>query len=199
MAANASIPYNTLAKTFDDLALLKGKDKLIPNLKVRLSTNGTSLSLLKLEVNSSRGAIPIKLGADGQILEFPLTRELRSENPPVTSNQPEGAISIRMGVSIRYPGLLDESATYYAGALDDLNAAIKKKLGLLALAVPKLKTVVFEFEPSKPATVTVCNRKENRTVEADEKGRIKVEFSSIKAGETRIILPREPKNITVSK
>jgi len=198
-AENAAIPYNTLAKALDDLSELKGKDRLIASLRLKPSSKAVAPTAVKADIRSAKGTIPVKLAPNGEILDFPLTPQLRSENPPVESNQPKGTLSLRVSVSIRYSGKLEESAAYYATGLDQLNSAIRHKMGLLSLAAPKLRTVVFEFESGEPAALALTTAKGTESITADSSGKIRVDFSRLRVKESRLTLPREPRNITVAK
>ena len=100
-----------------------------------------------------RGPIPVKLSEHGEMLDFPVTPELRAENPPVTSNQPKGTLSLQAIVRIRFSGNLTEKLSWYEEALRQANAAARSQAGLAGLGAPKAKTLAFATGTNQSVTI----------------------------------------------
>lgn len=169
------IPYETIAKIFDGFAALKEKDKLLFIVKVMPAKSVTAVAPITLEIQSTKSRIPLSRSAAGEMLNFPLTAELRTENPRVVSNEAKGALSLQAEIQIKYSGRLSESAAWYEAGLRQVNAAIASRAGLLSCAAPKQKAVLFRFDPSKAVTVSIRTAKGDKSLRADEKREVRIE------------------------
>lgn len=195
--ATGVIPYRTLAKLFDAFAAVKPQDKL--NLHVRVLPAGKTppAQPIQLEIRSRTGTLPVKRSASGDLEDFPLTEELRKENPGVVSNQPKGTLVLKAFIGIRYSGQKSEMASWYRDALDQANAALKQQGGWFSLTTPTLRTLVLTFDPGSQAVVIVRADGTEKEFRSDELGRVRLEVGrDLAAPEARILFPEAPLSIT---
>ena len=191
--ATGVIPYRTIAKLFEAFAEVKPQDKLILSVRVLPAGKTPPAQPIQLEIRSSAGTLPVKRSAAGDLEGFPLTEELRKENPGVVSNQPKGTLVLKTSILIRYSGQKSEAASWYRDALDQANGALKKQGGLFSLAIPTLRTLVLTFDPGSRAVVTVRADGVEKEFRADELGRVRLEVGrDLAAPEARILFPEAP-------
>jgi hypothetical protein len=154
-AETGVIPYKTISAVFDGFDLVKEKDRLVLSVKVVPAKKARPTTPIQLQINSRQGPRPLNLAPDGELVDFPLTPELRAENPPVASNQPKGTLALQATINIRFSGKLTEEAEWYQEALRQVNAAVKAQAHSLSFLVPKSKTLIIAFPPGAPESVTV--------------------------------------------
>jgi hypothetical protein len=196
-ATPGTIPYRAVAEVFDGFAKVKEKDKLRIGVRIVPAKGHVPTTPLAVEIRSRTGVLPLKLSPTGELVEFPLTPELRAENPKLASNQPKGTLNLRAELSIRYSGRPSEYAAWYLDALGQANAAVKGQVGLMSFVVPKLETLVFEFDPAARATVTLRTEAGEKSVPADAEGKARVRLGPEAAHRSaRIVLSAEPRLIT---
>jgi Protein of unknown function (DUF2987) len=173
--ARAVIPYGHVAEycQFAD-----GVDA--SKIAIRVSIESTNQSVKPSEIaltirSAAKGEIPVPLAADGLLVHFPQTKELREEKPDVVSNQPKG--SLRMSVTMRLP-MADTPAFRYSRLEDgvtEINRAIKERAGWLSFVTPKAKGVKFYFP--KPAAgkakVEISSASGTKEYVADKDGEVK--------------------------
>lgn len=111
------------------------------------STNATvHRSDIRLTIQSaSRGAIPVQVSTNGQVLNFPHDKELRRENPPIIANQPEGTLSLTMKFELAMPDDLTFRYSRLGDGVTEGNKAVKSMVGMWSLLVPKMNGVIFYF------------------------------------------------------
>jgi len=202
------LPYRAIADVFDGFGKVRVRDKLQLAVRVLPARGFVPQTNIALEIQSRTGPIPLRLSPEGEIRDFPLTPELRGENPRVLSNQPKGKLSLQAELRLRYSGKRTENVAWYADALGQANAAVRDQAGLLSLVSPTLKTVVFHFDPAgaatgnTPATVTVTvtvtarGERSEKTLRADPEGRVRLELSdALRRGGT-LVFSADPQWIT---
>src|SRR4029077_17940350 len=85
---NAAIPYKDLDEMFQPIATVDPA-KLQIHVFVSFTHKAVPPSDIRLTIHSpAKGLIPVQLGTNGQVINFPLEKDLRRENPPVVANQP---------------------------------------------------------------------------------------------------------------
>lgn len=91
---NATITYKMLddasafASSFD-------QSKLVVQVLIKSRNRAMRPPDIQLTIQSAKkGPIPVHMGADGQMIDFPHDEELRREDPPVVVNQPKGKMSM---------------------------------------------------------------------------------------------------------
>lgn len=194
-----TIPYKAIADVLDGFARVPEKDKDKLRLGVRIiPAKGVTLATpLAVEIRSRQAVLPLKLAPNGGLQDFPLTPELRTENPKIFSNQPKGSLTLLAELAIRYSGRTNEYAAWYVDALHQASAAVKGQAGLLSFVVPTLKSVVFHFDPAHPVTVRLETSAGEKTVTTDADGKARVELGPEAAHRSaRLFLPSEPRLIT---
>jgi hypothetical protein len=101
---------------------------------------------IRLTIQSaSRGAIPVQINTNGQVLNFPHDKALRRENPRIIANQPEGTLSMTLSFELAMPDDLTFRYNRLADGVTEANKAIKSMVGMWSLLVPKMNGVIFYF------------------------------------------------------
>lgn len=190
-AETGVVPYNVIVSILDGFDSLKEKDRLILSVRV-VPAKQEPATPIQLEIRSRGGAIPLRLTETGEFVDFPITAELRAENPPVASNQPKGTLSLQGAISLKFSGKLEEEAAWYLEALRQANAALKAQAGLHA---PKLKTLVVAFEPGASDWVMLKGPSGERRVAANAMGQARFEPGRETKG-ARLLFSSAPKTIT---
>lgn len=196
---NAVIPYRNLDEMFEPIAAVDPA-KLQIHVFVSSTNKTVRAADITLTIASAvKGRIPVTLSTNGQILEFPLARELHRENPPVVSNQPRG--SLRLAITIQIPPT-DELTFRYARLGDgvvEMNKSIRLQAGLvMSLFAPKVQGVVFLFSKNSAgkAIVKIASATGQRNYTADRNGRIKLKLEkSLLAENPEVILSEKPNHI----
>ncbi len=174
-AETATIPYAKLDEILQKADAIDRK-KLVVLAQVGSRNKAVKPSEITLTIKSATGAIPIRLSAEGDLLDFPRTEALRKENPPIESNQPKGSLALSMGLGLAIP---DALTFRYAGIVDGIaegNKAVKAQAGMLSLVAPSLKAVVFFFPPRSAgkATVEIAAAGGKKVLTADAGGEVKI-------------------------
>ena len=171
---NATIPYKEMDKLWQIAASVNQSNLL---LRVFISSTNKAVNApdLTLAIQSAaKGAIPVLLATNGQLLNFPHDKELVRENPPVASNQPKG--SLRMMVSIQLPTTNDLAIRYarLGDATAEMNKLIKSQAGLMSVVAPKSKAITFYFPKAGAgkAKVTIASAKGQKEFVADKDGEV---------------------------
>ena len=176
---NAVIPYKSLDELYQFI------DDVDPaKLEVRAFISSTNKTVrttdIRLTIQSTvKGMIPLPLGTNGQVLKFPHQKELRSENPPIVSNQPKGALSLMVSVELPLPDDLTFRYQRLGDGVAEVNKAIKAKAGmLLSLLAPKAQgvTIIFPKASAGKAKVEILGAADKTEFTADEKGRVKLKM-----------------------
>lgn len=172
----AVIPYKAIAAVLDSFDAVKDKDRLILAARILPARPSGTNKPVELQINSRAKQVPVKLAPTGELIDFPLTADLRSENPPVVSNQPKGSLTLQTSITLRYSGRLTESASWYVEALRQANAAIRAQAGAFAFVAPTLKTLVIVYPPGTTNSVTLVDHDAPRTLSPDPQGRVRIPF-----------------------
>lgn len=192
----ARIPYKTIAELFDGFAKLKAKDKVELDVRLVHAPQAKPAAPIRMQLDSKSGRRELTVDENGALVDFPLTDALRKENPWLLSNQPKGTLDLHAGLRIKYPGQLTAPLQYYRQALDQVNSAIKSQAGLLAILAPKVKTVVFIFDPTLGPVVQVRSNAGERSLSGDTNGIVRLELSYVpKDAADSVILPAVPRQI----
>jgi hypothetical protein len=111
---------------------------LVLNLQIS-STNRVRMKDVHLSIQSTNlGVIQLRLDKDGQILNWPDNEELRQENPPVFSDQPEGSLMLRLSLNAVVPKELTFRYQRLWGYLDELKKLPKQNQGGINLGFRSL-------------------------------------------------------------
>ncbi len=176
---NAAIPYKTLDEMFQPIAKIDQS-----RLEIRALVSSTNRAVhpsdITLTIHSARkGMMPLMLGTNGQILEFPHDKELLRENPDVIANQPKGALQLWVFMQIPPPEGLTFRYNRLADGVAEMNKAIHAQAGMvLSVIAPKIKGVIFFFPKAgaAKATVEIESAAGVKRYTADKVGRIKLKL-----------------------
>jgi hypothetical protein len=123
-----------------------------------------------------RGDIPVELSTNGELKVFTHTKELAKENPPVTSNQPKGSLSLQMWFIIPLPEGLSFPYSTLRNGVEEFNKCQVSVLSPLAAA----SGVIFNFPHTSGGKARVEIRSPTRTNEftADPQGAVSLKLES---------------------
>lgn len=171
----AAMPYAKMDEVWQKADAIDRK-KLVVLTQVGSSNKAVKPSEIVMMIKSSAGPIPIRLGPDGDVLEFPRTEALRKENPVIETNQPKGTLSLSMAIGLPVPDSLTFPYARIAEGIAEGNKAVKAQAGMLALVAPSLKAVVVYFPASGAgkATVEIASASGKKILTADADGQVKL-------------------------
>jgi hypothetical protein len=196
---NAVIPYKALDEIFQPITKVD-PTRLEIHVFVSSSNKAVHPSDISLTIQSAtKGMIPVLLGTNGQVLKFPVEKDLRRENPPVIVNQPKG--TVRLGVAIQLPPS-DELTFRYSRLGDgvaEINKSIKAQAGMvLSLLAPKVEGVVFLFPKAGAgkAKIEIASAAGKREYTADMHGQIKLKLEkALLAENPEVKVSEKPEHI----
>jgi hypothetical protein len=189
-----SIPY----KMADDLwQLINGTDKTKFNLWASISSTNKAVQPGDIQImihSAVKGPISVRLGTNGQVMDFPHDEALRHENPPVTVNPSSGG-SLTIGAYLPVPEDLTFRYNRLGDGVAEANNTIAKaenkiiRPGYLGWAnyinwyfstSRKLKVqgvdFVFPKSSARTATVEIMAAAGTKTYKADANGQIKLKL-----------------------
>lgn len=191
---NAAIPYKDLDEMFQPIATVDPA-KLQIHMFVSSTNKAVHPSDIRLTIHSSaKGLIPVQLGTNGQVINFPLEKDLCRENPLVAANQPAGTIELWVTIQIPPSDELTFRYRRLADGVAELNKSIRAQAGMmLSLFAPKVQGVVFLFPKASAgkATVEISSAAGRKEYTADQHGQIKLKLDKA--------LVAENPNVTVSE
>lgn len=190
----ATLPYRTLSDLHAKVDGFRDQDRL--DVRVRVTPKDPAdTAPIRLEVRSRSGVKPVSVSADGALPDFPITAELKEENPPVVANRPKGSLQLGVQVGLKRPTkAADETVGWYQKGLDQANAAAKKLGGGLGFLVPKSKSLMAVFPQGAKGRVVVVTGEVETIVEADAQGQASVPLGS-HPSKSRIRFEPEPTSI----
>ena len=179
---NAVIPYSAVEKLLH-VAEEANQTKLA--VQVRITSAKVRSPDMHLMIQSrSSGAIPVKLGPAGEVVDFPRTEKLRREDPPILTDQPKGTLLVSLRSELPAPEALSFPYARLTDGLAEMKRITKAEAGMLSALAPSPQTVVFVFPKSSAgkAKVEITSAKEPKEWVADTNGFVKftVEKSLIK-------------------
>ena len=178
---NAFGPYNRLDDIFQPISAV---DPAKLQIHVFISSTNKSVhpSDIRLTIHSAtQGLIPVPVKTNGQIVNFPDTKELRRENPAIIANQPKG--SLYLFFTIQIPPSDDLTFPYrrLGDSVAEMNKSIRAQAGwALSLLAPKVQGVIFLFPRSSAgkATVEIDSAAGRKQYTADKHGVIKLKLAN---------------------
>ena len=176
-ATNNTIPYKDMDE-FCGVAAGVDQSKLLVRTFVSSTNKAVKSADITLTIQSSKGAVPIQIGTNGQILNFPHQKELLRENPSVVVNQPKGSLNLVITIEIPLPDALVFHYAVLADAAAEINKLIKAKAGMMSLLAPKAKGAIFIFprESAGKAKVTITSATGQKEFIADKEGQVKLKL-----------------------
>jgi hypothetical protein len=148
---NAVIPFKTLSDLCQ-IASAVDQSKLLIEVVVSSTNQAVRAEDILLTIQSgSQGRIPVQLGTNGQVLNFPLRKELARENPPVSANQPKGTLRLTARYEIPLRGELTFRYSRLGDAAAETTRMIKAQAGMMSLLAPKSQGRSLSFLKKAPA------------------------------------------------
>lgn len=169
------MPYAKMEEVWQKTDTIDRK-KLVVLTQVGSSNKAVKPSEIVMTIKSSAGPIPIHLGPDGDVLDFPRTEALRQENPVIETNQPKGTLSLSMAIGLPVPDSLTFPYARIAEGIAEGDRAVKSQAGIVSLVVPSLKAAVVYFPASGAgkATVEIASVSGKKVLKADASGQVKL-------------------------
>jgi hypothetical protein len=196
---NAAIPYKMLDDMFQPIDAV---DPTKLEIHVFLSSTNKSVrpSDIRLTIHSTaKGLIPVRLDTNGQIIRFPVEKDLRRENPPIVANQPAGTMRFMVTAQIPPSDVLTFRYRRLADGVAEINKSIRARAGLmLSLFAPKVHGVVFLFPKASAgkAKVEIKSASGTREYTADRHGQIILKLDKALVTEnSEVTVSEKPANI----
>jgi hypothetical protein len=162
------VPYSTLYQALSPAREVEDHPRLRAVQRIESKLPGVTPQQIAVRIHARSGVIAVPIAADGAA-RFPLRDDLLAENPPVSSNQPKGSITLSVTMALRVPETTRLSAADLRAALADVDAWLTRQGG----GGPPTRGVEFRFPPGSGASLTVRGDTE-RFLLADDAGRIVV-------------------------
>jgi hypothetical protein len=196
---NAVIPYQELDEMFRPIATVDPA-KLLIQVFVASTNKAVRPSEISLTIHSAgKGLIPLRLGTNGQFMNFPLEKDLRRENPSIVANQPAGSLRIVVAVQIPPSNELTFRYRRLADGVAEINKSIKAQAGMvLSLFAPKVQGVVFLFPKASAgkAKVAIASAAGRKEYTADRYGQVILKLDkSLLAENPEVTVSEKPANI----
>jgi hypothetical protein len=196
---NATIPYKDLDEMFQPIATVDPA-KLQIHVFVSSTNKAVRPSDIRLTIHSpAKGLIPVQLGTNGQVINFPLEKDLHRENPIVVANQPAGTIELWVTIQIPPSDELTFRYRRLADGVAEINKSIKAQAGLmLSLFAPKVQGVVFLFPKASAgkAKVEIASATGRKEYTADRHGQIKLKLEKALVAENpEVKVSEKPEHI----
>jgi RNA polymerase sigma factor (sigma-70 family) len=195
---NAVLPY----KTMDDVCQAADsvdQTKLLARVFVTSKNTAVHPTDISLMIQSAvKGPIPVQIGTNGQVLNFPHERELHRENPPVVANQPKGTLNLSLAIQLETPEGLTFGCRRLGDGIAEANKLIIAQAGVLSPFAPKAQGVVFFFPKSSAgkAKIEIAPASGRREYTADANGRIKLKLDkALLAEDPEIKLSEKPQQV----
>lgn len=196
---NAAMPYQTFENIFRPIGRID-QSKLEVHVFCLSTNKAVRPSDIRLMIHSAaKGLIPVELNTNGQVVRFPLEKDLHRENPLIVANQPAG--TMRYEIAIQLPPTNALAFRYHrlGDGVAEMNKSIRAQAGLLlSLFAPKVRGVVFFFPQTAAdkARVEIESAAGKKTYTADNHGRIQLTLDkALLAEDPEVVLSEKPQHI----
>jgi RNA polymerase sigma factor (sigma-70 family) len=196
---NAVIPYKTM-DDFCQMADSVDQNKLLARAIVTSKRAVPPADISFTIQSAAKGPIPVGLGTNGEVLNFPHEEELRRENPPIIANQPKGTLYLFLSARIDMPEGLTFNYHRMGDGIAEVNKLIKTQAGILSPLAPKVRGVIFIFPKSSAgkAKVEFAPASGRREYTADANGQIKLKLEkTLLAEDPEVRLSEKPQQIVL--
>jgi len=174
---NATLSYQKLDEFFQATTDVNQSNLLIWMFVVSTNKSVHATNITLTIQSKTRGTIPVSIAPAGRIFDFPHTKELAKENPPIISNQPKGSLHLWIQIQIPMTNWLNFRYARLADGVAEMNKTIRAQAGwALSLLAPKVDSVTFYFPRASAgkAKVSIASTAGQREFIADKNGRIKL-------------------------
>lgn len=131
-----------------------------------------------------KGAIPLQLNTNWEVLNFPHDPELRRENPRIQSGQPKGSMNVTVMTLLPKPDGLAFPYRRLGEELDEVNRVIGLANGIILAGYSgelspyktKARTAIFQFPRTQTgkAKIEIAAAAGKKELVADRNGRIRL-------------------------
>jgi hypothetical protein len=177
--ATSTTPYATLYQVLSPVAKIATYDHLVAIERIESKDASVRPETIKVVIHAKAGAINVPVSPTGEV-RFPVTDALRTENPPVETNQPKGSLALIVNVALRIGDRLRVPWADIEAGLGQVKQFYAETQGS---AAPAINGVEAHFAGGSEAMLTIEGKSE-RLLMADPAGRIIVtrEMASENAG-----------------
>lgn len=199
-AEPATIPYAKLDEIWQKIDQIDQK-KLVVSAQISSRNKDVKPADITMTIKSASGAIPIRIGPEGDLVGFPRTEALRQENPPIETNQPKGTLALSLGLGLIVPATNSFPYARLVEGVAEGSKVVKTQAGMLSLALPSLKAVVFVFPRAAggKATVDIGSAGAKKQLTADASGQVKLVLDAKLTAENPVVRVSErPARILLS-
>lgn len=163
----STTPYATLYQVLSPVAKIATYDHLVAIERIESKDASVRPETIKVVIHAKSGAINVPVSSTGEV-KFPVTDALRSENPPVETNQPKGSLALIVNVALKIGDRLRVPWTDIDAGLNQVKQFYAETQGS---AAPTISGVEAHFAAGKEAMLTIEGKSE-RLLMADPGGRI---------------------------
>lgn len=165
---STTTPYAALYAAFAAARGVEDHPRLRAVQRIESKLPGVRAQDIAVVIHGRAAPIRLVIGADGGVA-FPLRDDLLAENPPVTSNQPRGSLTLSVTLALRTPSATRVPAAELRAALDAVDAWLAEQPA--GKSRGRARGAAFRFPPGAGASITVRGASE-RFLLADAQGRI---------------------------
>jgi len=166
-ACAAEIDYAVLFRVLDTANGIERYERLRAVQRIESKQAGVNPDDIRITVMASAGEIVVPVAADGQ-LQFPLSQALLGENPKVSTNQPQGSLTLTLSIELALPSGARIPAADIRAALDQVDAMFAERG---EGAPPRARGAEFYFADAANAGLTLRGESE-RLLLPDGAGRV---------------------------
>lgn len=167
------LPFATIDSALQRTAGLD-RSKVATRILITSKNPAVKPDAIQLTLESkAAGNVRVPIAGDGSVGDVPRTEAIRKENPFLVSNQPKGSLSLTVDVGLVVPTEKTFPYARLVTGLAELNAAIKKQGGVLAVFAGKVTKLNFVFgDPN--ASIILPGKSGPVTLKADASGNVSV-------------------------
>jgi len=174
--AVSTTSYGSLYQVLAPAAVINARDKLVAIERIESKIPNVAAKDIRVVIRAKAGPIAVPIGPIGRV-DFPVTDALRSEDPPVETNQPKGSLALTVNVGLRCPDKLRMPWSDVEVGLAQVRELYSANASA-GMAPSAVRGIEVQFLPGAAATLTI-EGKDERLLMADPDGRLVVTQSMI--------------------
>ena len=167
--------YKSFYDALEPFERLKDLKYIRSTVKVKPKDAKVPPQSVEFTIKSKSGAIRVVAGPDG-VIDIPVSRALREENPEMVSNQPEGSVGISVNIDVSVPPTASFDYRLLAELRDEYKTAVGRQNLVWRMMAPSPKGVVIKFAPDAKGSAKVKMPGTAWTVDADGAGELRLAF-----------------------